>query len=131
MEPEHWPAGKQVEQLKALLAWFKNDFFTWCNAPKCEKCGHEKNMECKGNVNPSAEDREYHASRVESWVCKEHGTEVRFPRYNHPAKLFETRTGRCGEWANAFTAICKALGHDARLVLDWTDHVWTEVFIEE
>lgn len=88
-------------------------------------------MENKGSVDPSAEDREYHATRVESWVCKDCGTPARFPRYNHPAKLFETRTGRCGEWANAFTAICKALGHDARLVLDWTDHVWTEVFVAE
>ena len=27
--------------------------------------------------------------------------------------------------------MCIALGHDARFVHDWTDHVWTEVFINE
>ena len=82
-------------------------------------------------VEPNAEDREFHATRVEGYKCSIHGNLLRFPRYNHPVKLFETRTGRCGEWANAFTAICKALGHDTRIVLDWTDHVWTEVYVEE
>ena len=41
----------------------------------------------------------------------------------------ETRNGRCGEWANCFTALVKSLGHEARFVLDWTDHVWTEAYI--
>jgi len=58
-------------------------------------------------------------------------TTVRFPRYNNPKKLLESRTGRCGEWANCFTAMCRALGHDTRFVTDWTDHVWTECYIEE
>lgn len=43
------------------------------------------------------------------------------------AQLLLTRKGRCGEYANCFTFLCRCLGYEARLVLATFDHVWTEV----
>ena len=31
-------SGNPVDQLKALLAWFKRDFFTWTDKPACVNC---------------------------------------------------------------------------------------------
>jgi len=117
--------------LKALLKWFKEDFFTWCDKPTCPKCNMKDKVDNTGMGDPTPSEREEgHASRVELYKCNRCNISIRFPRYNHPMKLMETRTGRCGEWAIAFTALCRALGHEARIIMDWTDHVWTECFIE-
>lgn len=123
--------GQQIAQINALLNWFKHDFFSWCNAPKCQKCGDNSKMVRQEAGTPTEEDTKHGALRVEQYKCKDCDIVTRYPRYNDPVKLFQTRTGRCGEYANAFTCICTALGHEARLCHDWTDHVWTEVFIYE
>ena len=64
------------------------------------------------------------ASRTELYRCRECDRVTRFARFNNPSHLLSTRRGRCGEWANCFCLICRALSLDARYVLDFTDHVW-------
>lgn len=112
-----------------LLKWFKSDFFKWTDSPFCEKCS-VKATKNEGLTEPFEEELRYGANRVESWRCTGCNTLLRFPRYNDPARLLETRHGRCGEWANCFTLILTALKMEARLVVDWTDHVWTEVWFD-
>ena len=44
----------QKEQLKALLAWFRNDFFKWTDRPNCPTCGNEgKNLQPCGGTDPN------------------------------------------------------------------------------
>mmetsp|Transcript_12992 Transcript_12992/g.39997 ORF Transcript_12992/g.39997 Transcript_12992/m.39997 type:complete len:326 (-) Transcript_12992:341-1318(-) len=111
---------------RELLRWFKHTFFSWVDTLPCPECSGKT---VKGEAaTPTEDDLRFSATRVETHKCERCGTEQRFPRYNDPVRLLETRQGRCGEWANAFTLCCRAVDIAARLVLDWTDHVWTEIW---
>jgi len=129
--------------LAGLLAWFKRHFFKWCNKPLCQfadcpaaaaspgtgKCQDDMSYDEAGNAQPTAEEQENGASRTEVYKCRRCHRCTRFPRYNKPSRLLQTRTGRCGEWANCFGLICRAVGLDSRYILDFTDHVWVEVWL--
>lgn len=110
--------------LLELLFWFKNSFFSWVDTPQCTFC--EGATKFAGNSTGSLEGGG--AERIEVFTCNICQEQTLFPRYNNPEKLLETRKGRCGEWANCFTLLCRACGWDARYIEDETDHVWTEVY---
>ncbi|KAL3537825.1 hypothetical protein ACH5RR_001191 [Cinchona calisaya] len=111
--------------LLQLLFWFKQSF-RWVNAPPCDNCNSKTVGQGMGVADPS--ETLYGASRVELYRCNLCSVITRFPRYNDPLKLLETRKGRCGEWANCFTLYCRAFNYESRLILDFADHVWTECF---
>ncbi|KAK4515938.1 uncharacterized protein ATC70_010898 [Mucor velutinosus] len=115
--------------IQRLLHWFKNAFFVWVNNAPCEYC---QNTQTRGvnHLHPTTEELLFGANVVEGYHCSSCNRITRFPRYNDPGKLVETRRGRCGEWANCFTLCCRAVGSEARIVYDTTDHVWTEVYSE-
>ncbi|XP_011196371.2 peptide-N(4)-(N-acetyl-beta-glucosaminyl)asparagine amidase isoform X2 [Zeugodacus cucurbitae] len=103
-----------------LCNWFNTEFFEWVNHMPCRVCGSEESKlqrtQTEGDL------------RVEvSYCC---GQETKFYRYNDVAQLLVSRKGRCGEYANCFTFLCRCLEYDARLVLSRFDHVWTEVYSE-
>ncbi|OQR94160.1 peptide-N(4)-(N-acetyl-beta-glucosaminyl)asparagine amidase [Achlya hypogyna] len=117
------------EVLHQLIHWFKHEFFSWMNQPACSTCGHPRTTPVRTEGPTTPEEVAGEASRVEVYECPQCRALTRFPRrYNDPTKLLETRVGRCGEWANCFTLCCRAMGYEARYVLDFTDHVWTEVY---
>lgn len=120
----------QDELVMQLLHWFKREFFSWMNQPKCASCGCANTTAVRMEGPSTPEEFSGEAGRVEVYQCPQCSSLTRFPRYNNPVKLLETRTGRCGEWANCFTLCCRAMGFEARYVLDVTDHVWTEVYSE-
>ncbi len=49
-----------------LLAWFKDDFFSWVDCPKCDACGGETaRLEERSQLEPNDQERKDGANRVE------------------------------------------------------------------
>lgn len=113
-----------------LTAWFKHEFFTWVDTLACGQCGSTSTQN-GGLINPTEAEMRHGAGRVEAHRCSVCGFTSRFPRYNDPAKLLDTRRGRCGEWANCFALCVRAAGFEIRFIHDVSDHVWVEVFSED
>ena len=90
-------------QVRELLRWFKHEFFSWVNEPKCQSC-QSGGTKLVWMAPPSEEEQSFGAGRVEVYQCQSCQSITRFPRYNNAGKLLETRRGRCGEWAQVRSA---------------------------
>jgi len=74
-------------------------------------------------------ERRYILTELLDWVHER----VKFDkgkiaRHNDPREILAYGKGRCGEFSILFTSLCLAHGYRARLILDMSDHVWTEVW---
>lgn len=121
--------GFEDHLVMTMLKWFKQ-WFKWVNNAPCEKCGSEKTT-LKANAEATGDERRFGAGRVEVYACADCGHDTRFPRYNDPVKLLQTRQGRCGEWANVCTLLLRSLGLNVRYIWNAEDHVWNEVYSEK
>jgi hypothetical protein len=108
--------------------------------------GKEENIESNDQLNesdsslvgsflgycyPDEHELEGRAARTEIYQCHSCGKYTRFPRYNNVKHIVENGgRGRCGEYSIVLYRILRALGHQARWVVDWADHVWAEVYFD-
>ncbi len=84
-----------------------------------------------GYCYPNEKELEGRAGRTELYSCHKCGEYTRFPRYNNVKQIVNNGgRGRCGEYSIFLYRILRALGHEARWVVDWADHVWAEVHFD-
>lgn len=118
---------------KVVLQWFKHECFQWVDKPSCWSCpSTPDDIQLQTVCAPSSSEvTRGAAARTEVYGCAKCGAVTRFPRYEDPEFLLQTtKRGRCGEWAKAFGLCVRSLGIDGRMVHDWTDHVWVEVWCD-
>jgi peptide-N4-(N-acetyl-beta-glucosaminyl)asparagine amidase len=119
------------ELVKALLKWFKEDFFKWVNKLDCYHCGNmnQDSITRLSSIRPYKKEHfDGKASVIERYQCLKCSKINEFPRYNDICTLLKTRMGRCGEWNNCFIAILRSLDVDIRYIWNAEDHVWCEYY---
>lgn len=74
-------------------------------------------------------ERKYTLMELLEWIHKRvKWSEDEIAGHNDPFEILVYGKGRCGEFSILFTALCLAHNYRARLILDMSDHVWTEVW---
>jgi hypothetical protein len=140
---------QQLKLWKAFLEWFRSYFPYFYD--RCESCqasmkeDTDRNASSEPDSNADSDEPDHQtfvgyvypridelvgkASRTELYQCHKCGHFTRFPRFNAASHVMDHRRGRCGEYSMLLFRILRALGHDARWVIDWADHVWAEVLL--
>jgi len=74
-------------------------------------------------------ERRYTLTELLEWVHdRVKWSKENIVRHNNPLEILSYGKGKCSEFSILFTALCLAHSYRARLILDMSDHVWTEVW---
>jgi len=74
-------------------------------------------------------ERKYSLKELLNWMhARLKWSKGKIVRHNDPLEILAYGKGRCSEFSVLFTALCLAHNYRARLILDMSDHVWTEVW---
>jgi hypothetical protein len=77
-------------------------------------------------------ERRYSLKELLDWMhARLEFTHEDITRHNDPWEILAYGKGRCGEFSILFTALCLAHDYKARIILDLSDHVWSEVWDDE
>ncbi len=147
---------EQLNKLKHFLNWFRENFPYYydqcghCNASFRNDSAVNGNEETDNNdsdesdveldvidgtflgyIYPTEDEIRGKASRTELYQCHKCQSYTRFPRYNSISSIVRYGKGRCGEYSILLYRALRDLGHHARWVVDWSDHVWVECWSGE
>ncbi|OON17215.1 thioredoxin, partial [Opisthorchis viverrini] len=132
---------KPRDFLHEMLRWFREEFFRWVEDFYCDICKAKMNL--AEIAPPWGSEIEGDAQMVEVFRCPSGHSVHRFPRYNNPATLLQTRFGRCGEWTSCFILLLVSARRPSnvdggrpwfpacRYISDLSDHVWCEIWLED
>ena len=133
----------RVEQYRILqhfLEWFRSQYPYYYD--RCSSCGSSYKEEARkdndendegsflGYVFPSEDEIPGKAGRTELYQCHKCQSFTRFPRFNKAQAVLDKHQGRCGEYSMLLYRMLSSLGHEARWIVDWADHVWTEILLD-
>lgn len=124
--------SNNVQILKSLLDWFKQDYMKWMDSSSSNNVS--KNIKCQNCNKPLhfsiIKGISWRIRMNEIYECLNCNSKIIFPRYAEIKKIANSRIGRCSEWSILFGAILNCLSVETRIVQDYLDHCWNEALID-
>jgi Transglutaminase-like superfamily len=132
---------EQYRILNHFLEWFRSQYPYYYD--RCDSCGSSYKEEPQkedqekdegsflGYVFPSEDELSGKAGRTELYQCHKCQSFTRFPRFNKAQAILDKHRGRCGEYSMLLYRMLSSMGHQARWIVDWSDHVWTEILLDD